>query len=229
MTTRDHPIRAEGADSAELIDRLAADLEPVRPARPGRLFALCLAVQLGAISGFLALVGRRPDLSERLVEPAFFGVLVLLAVAAAWSGSIAIRLAVPGRAVSERAGWLLPVVPLALAGLVLILNPFSPTWPGLASAASGCLRCAGLTAAAAAVPWLVVLAVVSRLAPLNELRIGMFAGLSAFLIGAIVTELHCPSSSGYHLAFGHYLPVVLFSALACVVAAAVIRVRPGLR
>jgi hypothetical protein len=120
-------------------------------------------------------------------------------------------------------------VPIALAGLVLILNPFSATWPGLASAATGCLHCAGLTAAAAAVPWLVVLAVVSRLAPLNELRIGMFAGLSAFLVGAIVTELHCPANSGYHLAFGHYLPVVLFSALACVAAAAVIRIRPRSR
>lgn len=220
---------AEGGASAALIGRLAADLQPVRPARPGRLFALCLVVQLAVVSGFLALVGGRSDLAERLAEPAFSTVLAFLAVAAAWSGSIAIRLAVPGRAVSERASWLLPVVPLALAGLVLILNPFSATWPGLASAANGCLRCAGLTAAAAAVPWLVVLAAVSRLAPLNELRIGMFAGLSAFLVGAIVTELHCPASSGYHLAFGHYLPVVLFSALACVVAAAVIRVRPALR
>lgn len=216
------------ATTDELIDRIATDLAPVQVARPGRTFAICLAVEAVVVVAFLALVGGRADLAERMTEPFFAAVVGLLAVVAAWSASLAIRLAVPGRVVSARAGWLLPAVPLALAAGVLMLDPLAGAWPGLAALTTGCLQCAGLTAAAA-VPWLVLLAVVSRLAPLNELRVGMFAGLSAFLVGAIVTELHCASDSSHHLALGHYLPVVLFSAAACVLAAAIIRVPAAAR
>ncbi len=53
----------------------------------------------------------------------------------------------------------------------------------------------------------------------------MFAGLSAFLAGALITELHCPEGSSYHLAFGHYLPISVLSALACIAAAVILRSR----
>ena len=116
-------------------------------------------------------------------------------------------------------------VPLLLAGAIIVFQPAGASFPGLSSLAGGCLQCAGFTAAGAAVPWLVMLALLGRLAPFNELRTGMHAGLAAFLIGSIATELRCGADSAYHVAFGHYLPVILFSAVTAIVAAAVLRAR----
>jgi hypothetical protein len=46
---------------------------------------------------------------------------------------------------------------------------------------------------------------------LRTLRVGVFAGLSAFLVGAAVVQLHCGSNDAYHLAFGHFLPVAVLA------------------
>ncbi|RMF21060.1 MAG: DUF1109 family protein [Deltaproteobacteria bacterium] len=146
-------------------------------------------------------------------------------MAAAGCASAAVRAAMPGRYITRAAeGWLL-ASPLLLAGAVLLLSPWDGAWHGWGMFLTGCWKCTAVTAASAAAPWLVAVFVLRRLAPLVALRVAMFAGFSAFFIGALVTQLHCPMSSAMHLAFAHFLPVALLSAVACGLTAAVLRPR----
>lgn len=219
------PPSADDRTRDGLIESLVGDLEPVRPVRPGRVFLAFLAIESLVVAGASYSLGVRTDFLARLADPVYLGVVAVLAVAAAWCASIAIRLSVPGRDVSGRTGALLLATPLLLATAVVLVQPWGGAWPGWHALMTGCLQCIGVTAVSAAVPWIVTMVVLSRLAPLNELRVGLFAGVSAFLVGALVTEVHCAMGSGYHLAVGHYLPVALLAALTCALAAAILRLR----
>jgi hypothetical protein len=210
---------------ARLVEALASNLEPVRPVSLARHFVACLGLGAVVVAAAASLLGVREDLAERLSEPVFLAVVGVLALSSAWCASVAVRLSVPGRYVSRPASWLLLATPMLLAVFVVVARPWGGTWPGWGPLLTGCVQCMGVTAISAAAPWLVVLVTVGRLAPLDVLRVGMFTGFSAFLLGALVTELACMNGSGYHLALGHYLPVVLLSALSSVIAAAALRAR----
>jgi hypothetical protein len=120
---------------------------------------------------------------------------------------------------------LLFVAPIALMTMVLVASPWGGRWPGWGSIADGCMVCVAITAASAAIPWIATVMLVSRLAPLREVRVGLFAGLSAFLLGSLVSQLHCPNGDSYHLATGHFLPVSVFSVLTTYTAAVLLRSR----
>jgi len=214
----------EHASRRSVVDELVADLGPVRPVRFARLFGLCVFLEIVAIVVAATVFGMRHDLAAQLHDPWFLAAIASLGVGAAWCSAIAIRLALPGRAVDARVPWLL-LLPVVLAGVVLVLRPVAGSSVDWQNMLFECASCAGITAASALVPWLVSLLVLRRLAPLNALRIGVFAGLSAFLVGALVTELHCPNPSSVHVALAHFLPVTLLTMATCAVAAAFLRIR----
>jgi hypothetical protein len=112
-----------------------------------------------------------------------------------------------------------------LVALILGVAPWGGNWAGWRHVIGGCWTCMAVTAASAAVPWIATVMLVSRLAPLREVRVGLFAGLSAFLLGALVAELHCPNGNSYHLALGHFLPISVFAALTTYTAALLLRHR----
>ncbi|TAM85096.1 DUF1109 domain-containing protein [bacterium] len=97
-------------NTEDLIDALAANLEPVRPLFPPALQLLgWLAASVPAIGGVVALEGLREDLPAKLVDPVFLTeqiAAVATALAAAWA---ALTACVPGTA--RWARWL-PAVPL---------------------------------------------------------------------------------------------------------------------
>ena len=197
----------------EIIDRIVRDLEPVRPVRLRSFFAALFAVELLIFISTPVLWGWRADIVKQLADPAFVFVLTVLIVAAALSGWSALRMSVPGREVGGMPLSVLFAVPLVAALLVVIVSPWGGSWPGLSSLMGGCWQCIGVSSLTAVVPWIVGVVLVARLAPLRALRVGVFAGLSAFLVGAAALQLHCGSNDAYHLAFGHFLPVAVLGLL----------------
>ena len=136
-----------------LIRLLVRNLEPVQPVRLARMLAACLVVEALVVVGAAVTVGVRYDLSERIGEPSFIAVLVVLALGAAGSAVVALRLALPGRVVSNSTSLLLLSVPIAAAVLVVLVAPWGARWPGLVPLMQGCWHCAGVTTVAATVPW----------------------------------------------------------------------------
>lgn len=212
--------------SKDMIPGLVRSLTPVVPIKLAHLFIVCLCVEVlfGAIG--LAVAGVRGDLAERSAEPVFLIVISLLAIGAAICATSAIRLAVPGRDDVPK-GRLLALVsiPFAVSAFVLVAAPWGRDWMGWHDLLAGCRSCVGVTAASGAVPWMATMILLSRLAPLRERRVGLFAGLSVFLLGALVTQLHCPSGNSYHLMLGHYLPVAVLAAVTTYGAALLLRMR----
>jgi len=198
---------------AEIIDRIVSDLEPVRPVRLRSFFLALFAVELLILISTPVLFGWRTDIAKQLADPAFVFVLTVLLVAAALSGWSALRMSVPGREVGGTPLSVLFAVPLVAALLVVIVSPWGGSWPGFSALMDGCWACIGVSTVTAVVPWIVGVVLVARLAPLRALRVGVFAGLSAFLVGAAVLQLHCGSNDAYHLAFGHFLPVAVLALL----------------
>ncbi len=215
-------------ETTEFIQTLVADLKPVKPVRLERLFGLCLAVEVVVVMVAAWATGLRADIAERLSDWTFLLLVATLAVAAASSAVVALRLSVPGRDVPAQSRVFLFIYPVVMALLVLALRPWGSSWPGFSPFLNMCWRCIGVTSAAAVVPWVGLIVVLGGLAPLNGPRVGLFAGLSAFLVGALATQFHCASGDGYHLAFGHYLPIAILAALTTLVAAPLLRVRAGL-
>jgi hypothetical protein len=72
-------------------------------------------------------------------------------------------------------------------------------------------------------PWLVMLFVLRRAAPLREYATGMFIGLASFLLGGTVVELACDATDHNHLVFAHYLPMTIGAIVIAIVSAAILR------
>jgi hypothetical protein len=215
-----------GDRSKDMIPGLVRSLAPITPIKLSHLFIVCLCTQVlfGAIG--LALAGLRGDLAERVAEPLFIIVVFMLVIGSAICATSAIRLAVPGRDDVPKGRLLgLVCIPFALALAIVAVAPWGGEWMGWRNVLKTCWSCIGVTAASAAVPWLATVILASRLAPLRERRVGLFAGLSAFLLGALVTQLHCPYGDSYHLALGHYLPIAVLSAATTWGAALLLRYR----
>jgi len=168
------------------------------------------------------LVGLRPDLRLRVLEPTFVFFISALGLAGILSSVAAMRAGVPGR--EPRSFSILPMwgFPLLLGAAIVVLAPHGRDWGGAQELIAGCWSCIGVTVASAVIPWSVTIVVLKRLAPLWQLRAGLLVGLSAFFFGALVTELHCPDPNAFHVAFAHYVPVTLLSAFGCVFAVALL-------
>lgn len=214
-------------DTTTFIQALVSDLEPVKPVRLERLFGLCLVVELLVVVVAAWATGVRADIGERLTDWTFLLLVATLAVSAASSAVVALRLSIPGRDVQAQSRIFLFIYPIVLALLILAFQPWGSSWPGAGPFLNMCWRCIGVTSAAAVVPWVGLIVVLGGLAPLNGPRVGLFAGLSAFLVGALATQFHCASGDGYHLAIGHYLPIAILAAFTTLVAAPLLRVRSG--
>lgn len=212
-----------------LIDAMVRDLRPVRPVRIAPVLALLLAVEAVVLATGTGCAGIRADIWERLRDPRYLAFIAVLVTAAAGSAWAALRLSVPGREPPGRAVVGLLLLPSLAAAAAVALLPWGGSWTGIGPTMGACWHCISFTAATAFVPWLVVMATVSRLAPLRPARVGILAGLSAFALGALGTELHCDARDGYHLALGHYLPVVGMALVTSVFVARVLRMRTDAR
>lgn len=187
----------------DLIEALAAGIEPVRPARLSPwMIAGALTV---AVLGVLAFLGLRGDLSEAMLGMMFW-------IKAAYTGSLAVaslwlltRLGQPG-ATLGLAGWSVAAI-VGLAGLggaieLLLLPPEARiddlmgfTWR---VCAFNILLVSAFTAP------LIFLAA-RRLAPIRPMQAGAAAGLLTGAVAATAYGLHCPEATAAFVAVWYTL------------------------
>lgn len=198
--------------SRQLIERLAADLQPVRPIAPlHRSFAAVLVGALALAGVTLAVAGPQPDVWTRLAEHASWGaVLVGLAAAVAGAGLAALASVVPGREAVVRAGAGLAALGLALGAAAAA----SAVWGGGdGSLAPAELWCIARGAVFAAPPAALVLYAASRGwagRPGRTVALGLVA---AGAVGAAVVHLSCPAVAPLHLLCTHAGTPLLLAAV----------------
>ncbi len=197
----------------DLIQMLAREAEPVRPANVGGRFGLALVASIPfAFALMLALLGIRPDLSASLHTAVGWAKVALTVslLAAGWLACA--RLSRPGAptgALLPLAA--LPLVAIAVGAVVVLLNAepqarsamvFGSTW-----------RVCALNIVMLSVPVFVAAVVAMRsLAPTRLWHAGGAAGLLAGATGASVYAMHCPEDAVPFVAVWYVLGIVLSTA-----------------
>jgi hypothetical protein len=190
-----------------LIDRLAADLRPVRTqrARAGwaRVLLAALATALCVHLGF----GLRPAQALQPEGRWFLLVEAVLATLGVASAFAAVRMADPQRTGRRGAAWLAAgsaLLPAAALGALALGagGHASASGPGhWECAAWGTFS--GLLVAIALVSWL------RRGAPASPARAGLYAGIAAGALGSAIYGLSCPLTGFPHWALWHFVPVLV--------------------
>jgi hypothetical protein len=195
-----------------LVERMVADLRPVRRLWPVRArLALWIALEAGVL---LLLIGNghRSDLAAQLGNPWYLLGVVGFALAGAVSAAFALRSAIPGREPSATEIGVLAVLAGASA-LLLLKEPLDTSVP-LASFIGTGLRCALEIAIFAALPCVALLWAVRRGAPLAAGFDGALVGAGAFLFSFALMRVRCPLDEGLHLLVWHLIPALAGIALA---------------
>lgn len=199
----------------DLIEALAAGLEPVGPARLSPLMiGGAFAVAVAAVA---VLLGVLPDLAEAIRGSAFWAKVAYtgaLAVASLW---LVTRLGRPGASAGP-AGWAVASI-VGLAGLagaieLLLLPPEArmDDWLGFTwkVCALNILMVSAVTAP------LIFLAA-RRLAPTKPMPAGAAAGLLTGAVAATAYGLHCPESTAAFVATWYTLGIAVAAAAGAVI------------
>jgi len=206
-----------------LVERLAANLKPVRPLwRVRARLGLWLLLQV-AVLGWVA--SHTPnDFMRKLESTRYLLEVVLFAGTAILAAVIALRSAIPGRPVriSELGGIL--VLLLAGSGLVMT-QPIRTAYP-LSEFVSVGLGCAMWTCLLAAAPWFALWWAVKRGAPMRAWAAGLAVGAAAALFSFAWMRIRCPNDERLHLLIWHRMPVLLIAALSALAGTLWLRFRP---
>jgi hypothetical protein len=195
--------------SDELIDRLCADLRPVRPGAIARRLAAGVGVGV-LVSALLMLLvlGPRPDMVPASAT-AMFWVKAAYTLALAWIGLWAAeRLARPAAEVGQRLAWF--AVPLAgLAFLALVQLASAPAQMRGPLILGGSANVCPWFILALSIPPLCGLVWAMRgLAPTRLRLAGAVAGLAAGGAGSFVYAIHCTESAAPFVALWYTLGVL---------------------
>ena len=193
--------------SDNIIESLARDLQPVQRLRGVERRALLWGgFALFCVSIGTYVLGARPDLSQKISDPAFLCESALLVLIFVFSARSAFHLSVPGaeRSASAR---MLPLLGLLLWACLITTNSgHSPS--GAAESMNGwhcILRMTGLALA----PAPAILFMVRRAAPLSPGWTGWFALLSACSLAILGTQILCANDDPRHLLLWHFGPVLV--------------------
>jgi len=184
-----------------LVDQLVESSAPVRRIWPVRLRLTLFLVCGSAVSLLVAFACPRPDLSAKLRDGAYALELSMLAAATIFMTLMALRCAVPGRAPTRLETTIALALLVATAG-VLAAQP---------STSGADDRLCGLrTVAVAIVPWIMLLIVIRRGAPLRVGSAALYAGAAALLFATTVLRVACPIDGPRHWLTWHLaiVPVV---------------------
>lgn len=189
-----------------LIDRLAADLRPVRTQRPcagaGWVLLAALATALCVHLGF----GLRPAQALQPEGRWFVLVEAVLATLGVASAVAAVRMADPRRTGRRGAAWLaagsalLPAA--ALAALALGAEEHA------AASGPGHWECAAWGAVSSLLVGIALVSWLRRGAPASPARAGLYAGIAAGALGSAIYGLSCPLTGFAHWALWHFVPVL---------------------
>lgn len=205
----------------DLIEALAAGIEPVRPARLSPwMVGGALAV---ALTSVVVILGVLPDLAEMVRGPAFWAKAAYtsaLAAAALW---LVTRLGQPGASI-RLAGWTVAAI-VGLAGLagvveLLRLPPEArmDDWLGFTwkVCALNILMVSAITAP------LIFLAA-RHMAPTRPMQAGAASGLLTGAVAATAYGLHCPEATAAFVATWYTLGIAAAAASGAVIGRYVLR------
>lgn len=192
----------------DMLDRLAADLAPVRRDAVERRLAVALFVGgLIALAGVAIGLGLRRDMVQASVTPMFWlklGYTLTLAMVGAWATD---RLSRPVGDARKRIAW--GLLPIALIGAVAV-------WQ-LMAAPSAMRHGLMMGTSARFCPWLILLTAaplflalvwaLRGLAPVRLRAAGAVAGLTAGATGASLYALHCPEAAAPFIAIWYTLGI----------------------
>lgn len=192
----------------ELIVRLAAEAAPVRPlpSVASRVTAW-IGVALPVVAAYLVLAGPRGDLAARAPALDFVLALALLLAVTILSARAALSFGVPDAA-RPAAVWVLPAAAGGVWAILLVAR-LASDGPVLAQLLDEPAHAACLVqiAAAAALPGVVLLAMVRRGAAVHGTPAGTFAALAALGAGALGAAIVCPIDNAAHQITWHLAPV----------------------
>ena len=200
-------------NTQSLIDRLAADLPPVRPIQPRNGMALALIASLVAALCVIAWFGARDDIVAGAPDPIVVMrclLLILLGLATSFAVTHAARPAV-GRAHNGWA-WALAAAMAMPASAVLLYAyhhlagiPFAKGDMDFSYAP----HCLAISGASALLIGTVQTLWLRRGAPTNLTRAGWLVGLAAGSFGTFAYSLHCPSNSIFYVGLFYGMAVAL--------------------
>lgn len=206
----------------QLIDRLAADLKPVRRLmNPTERAALWTALALVAVAIGVVYFGVRHDIATAWTNPGLLARLGLLAATMWLSIVAAFRLSVPGGETRAFARWW----PLVCLGVLAAVSAGEVVAAWLVGDPGSPLRswtCVRKVAFVGAVPAIVSITLISRGFAIEPRWTAMLGVLAAGAAGALTSELACPIHAPMHVMLWHITPVVVSTAIGALVGTLVV-------
>lgn len=191
------------ASERALIERLAADLNPVRRLRPPLVqLGLWLALEAAVIWARLSF-GWRGDVSGKIHSSLYLFELTAFGLAAAFCALLAFRSAIPGREPGRRQLTLVALLSVLAIGSVG-LEPIGTSITLLQFFKEG-VPCAFCTALMATLPWVMLFMAVRKGMPMTRAVSGGLAAAAAFLFAFAIARIGCPIDDGLHLLLWHLL------------------------
>ena len=195
----------------ELIERLVADAQPVRPlADPSRRALWWTAAAVTATVAGICYFGLRGDAAEMWRNPMLLARLALLGATLWLSVTTALRLAVPGAEPRAWARWW----PLMALGALVSLSAAEVLTGAVTGSMGSPLRswmCVRKVAFVGLVPAILAVVLIRRAAPLEPRWTALLGLLGAGAAGALTSEMACPLAAPLHVFLWHIVPVGVFA------------------
>jgi hypothetical protein len=193
-----------------LVRRLTNEVKPRRRLwSVGVRLGLWLLLEVGVLAWVITHTDN--DFIEKLRQPIYAIEILLFATAAIISATLALRSAIPGRALGASEGTLAAVLVLTGAALVAA-GPMNTTNP-LGDFVRAGLPCARGTWMLAALPLLLLWWMVRRGASMRGGLSGLLVGAGALFFSFAMMRIACPIDEPLHVLTWHLLPAVALIAL----------------
>jgi hypothetical protein len=195
----------------DLVGKLVSDTRPVRRAlAPGLQWAVWFLLSSVSVGSFL-LALRPQDMGQVLCHGPSLAFLLAAYLGSALAAWEAICSGLPGRQTSGAFRSIAVLVLVALFAMpFLFFTPTSGSVDLMECCASG-WSCIQWCCAVGFLPWVALGVLLARNASLQPLWTGAWSGLSAFLLGTLTVQLHCPSWEAGHMVAAHLFPVALLT------------------
>jgi hypothetical protein len=194
-----------------LVRWLAAEVKPKRPLwSVGVRLGLWMVLEVGVLAWVAT--HTRNDFMQKLQQPVYAIEVLFVVAAAIISAALALRSAIPGRALRASEATLATVLVLAGTLLVAAVEPIDA-----ATSLGGFVRvglpCAYGIGIFAALPLLLLWWMVRRGASMRGALSGLLAGAGASFYSFAMLRLECPIDEPLHILAWHLLPALALTAL----------------
>ncbi|SRR5665213_245945 len=193
----------------QLVEQMVHNAKPAGVLlRPTVQWILWLASSLMVMAFFWMRMGVQPDLSRVMnqMPPLLFIFSAFVGAAlAAWE---AVSSGIPGRQTGKfyRVLAILVLVALVSIPFLFFAHADSLQWKRALVDDTGCVEGVSFSGL---IPWIFMGWMLSRNASFNPLWTGVWSGVSAFLMGTITIQVHCPNWDMNHVLVAHLLPAAV--------------------